>query len=123
MGDLFRGVRISGRKLSKIASRPRAFGKTNIRKKQCLFVLCFYSGYWKATGPNKFIGRGTQVADFCRGFSKGNFRKLSEKICFRKFWKISFGKSSTQIGNLRTPTYKFIWPGCLPVPRLICLWG
>ena len=27
------------------------------------------TGYWKATGPNQFIGRGTQVADFCRGFS------------------------------------------------------
>ena len=31
------------------------------------------NGYWKATGPNKFIGRGTQVADLCRGFSKGFF--------------------------------------------------
>ena len=43
--------------------------KTKNKKKR------HFSGYWKATGPNKFIGRGTQVADFCRGFSKGNFPK------------------------------------------------
>ena len=71
------------------------------------------SGYWKATGPNKFIGRGTQVADVCKGFSTGIFQKFRKKI--RKCWKNAFVKSSTKIGNLCTPTYKFIWPGCLPV--------
>ena len=73
------------------------------------------SGYWKATGPNKFIGRGTQVADLCRGFSKGIFPTFSDVFFPRKCWKISFGKSLIKIGNLCTPTYKFIWPGCLPV--------
>ena len=34
-------------------------------------------GYWKATGPNKFIGRGAQIADFGRGFSKGNVPNIS----------------------------------------------
>ena len=32
---------------------------------------------------------------------------------FRTFWKNSFGKSSTKIGNLCTPTYKFIWRSSL----------
>ena len=29
---------------------------------------------------------------------------------FGIFWNFLFGKSSTKIGNLCTPTYKFIWP-------------
>ena len=37
-----------------------------------------FSGYWKATGPNKLIGRGTQVADVCRGTSKGKFSIFSK---------------------------------------------
>ena len=39
----------------------------------------------------------------------------------RKFWKISFGKSFTKMGTLCTPSYKFIWPGCLPVASFFCL--
>ena len=31
------------------------------------------SGYWKATGPNKSIGRGTQVADCVEDVPKGIF--------------------------------------------------
>ena len=38
-----------------------------------LFVAVKTTGYWKANRANKFIGRGTQVTDFCRGFSKGNW--------------------------------------------------
>ena len=43
------------------------------------------TGYWKATGPNKFIGGGTQDTDFCKGFSKGNFSKF---WIFQNFEKI-----------------------------------
>ena len=42
------------------------------------------TGYWKATGSNEFIGTGTQVTDFCRGFSKGMFPKVSKFEHFEK---------------------------------------
>ena len=47
-------------------------------------MFSLIAGYWKATGPNKFIGRGTQVADFCRGFSKGYFSIFSNFENFEK---------------------------------------
>ena len=37
----------------------------------------------KGAPPNKFIGGGTQVADFYKGFSKGFFPKFSEKYFFQ----------------------------------------
>ena len=55
------------------------FPKENFQlKKKKKTNNAIFAGYWKATVPNKFIGRGTQVADFCRGFSKGIFPKCSD---------------------------------------------
>ena len=82
------------------------------------FILSFYyslfsrqkasaanhpTGYWKATGPNRFIGRGTQVADLCRGFSKGIFPKCSF------FFPEHFGKNPLE-NPLQTSAT------CVPLP-------
>ena len=40
----------------------------------------FSTGYWKATGPNKFIGRGTRSSDLSKGFSKGNCSTCSNYV-------------------------------------------
>ena len=52
---------------------------------------------------------------FVEDFPKDFFHFFRDVFFPDHFGKKTFGKSSTQIGNLCTPTYKFIWPGCLPV--------
>ena len=104
-GGYSRGVRrVFGRNLVGNSWENSGRNSEKFREKSGNFINRDpLSGYWKATGPNKFIGRGTQVADFCRGFSKGIFPT------FLDFFFENFGKN-----HLENPLQKSAT--CAPLP-------